>query len=60
MNERKPPPGGKEPPPAIPEGLGREATLLLKYFWALSPKNQSLAVKLLQALLKTQGTVPPA
>lgn len=60
MTERKPPQDGKELRPAIPEGLGREATLLLKYFWALSPNNQSLAVKLLQALLKTQGTVPPA
>ncbi len=59
MTERKPPTDGKEPPPVIPEGLGREATLLLKYFWALSLKNQRLAVKLLQALLKTQGTLPP-
>lgn len=42
--------------PVMPEGLGREATQLLKHFWALTPKNQTLAVKLLQALLRTQGT----
>lgn len=54
MSDRKP--REKNPVQVIPEGLGREATQLLKHFWALTPRNQTLAVKLLQALLRTQGT----
>lgn len=47
----------KNPTPALPEDLDREAKQLLLHFRALSPKNQSLSVRLLRELQKTQGTV---
>ncbi|MDO9437306.1 hypothetical protein [Hydrogenophaga sp.] len=41
---------------SVQEELRHEAARLLRYFRALSPKNQSLAVRLLNALWKTQGS----
>lgn len=49
-------PQTKRPRPLIvPDGLRADAARLLRYFRTLSPKNQSLAIRLLRALWKTQG-----
>lgn len=57
MTDRPLPHSDKNPAPALAEDLDPEATQLLMHFRALSPKNQSLAVRLLKELQKTQGLV---
>lgn len=59
-NPHKNQPIGKRPIPVIPKDFSPEATRLLKCVWALTPKNQYIAVHLLQALLKNQRGAPPS
>jgi len=58
MAEGKTLSGDKSAALVLPEDMAREAMQMRKYFRALTPEHQHLALELVKTLVKAQGKVP--